>query len=79
MSKLVRNGDNYTETETGLVSSLFTVIGSMPKIATSAADDNTFCSQGDIAKGGLVTLLGGFVLGDMFGDKVPLIGGRREI
>lgn len=80
MSKIVKSGTAeapvYTETATTLTDKV--MLGLTAPLALIGDEGKSeFYSKDDIAVASVVDVGVGFVLGDKFGDKVPVLGQRR--
>lgn len=74
-----KNGDNLVAENAGLVSVAAGVALSPLKMFGSSTDaTQTFYSEQVVGATVLGALAGGFVVGDMFGHKIPLLGRRRK-
>lgn len=70
------NTTGVTVTGTTALTKVLNVV-TLP-LAAFTKDDTAFVSKQDAGIAVLGGMAAGFVLGDMFGAKVPLIGGRRK-
>lgn len=79
MSKIVKGGTEasptYTHTATSLMDKALLAVSA--PLAVFGGESTEFYSKDDVGVASAVGLTAGFVLGDMFGDKVPVLGGRR--
>lgn len=78
--KLIAAADatGVTKTETTMIDNVIGGIGSVMKIASTEDDSTTYYSEKAVGQAVLGAAVGGFLLGDRFGDRVPLLGGRRS-
>lgn len=80
MAKIIVSGTTeapvYTKSATTVVDGITLAI-TAPLTALSSAEQTEYYSKDTVGVAAGVGMIGGFVLGDMFGDKVPLLGGRR--
>lgn len=70
------NNPGVTVTSTTALTKALNVV-TLP-LAAFTEDDTAFVSKQDAGIAVLGGIIGGFVLGDLYGAKVPLIGKRRK-
>lgn len=79
MSKMITKGGTaeaptYVETDQTLVDNLVDTVTSPLSAFTESKE---FVNKQDAAQQVLIGAAAGFVAGDIFGGKVPILGGRR--
>lgn len=78
--KITRTDDGagtitHVETEVALTDMLMTYITA--PFSIFSANQTEYYSKAEMGKAQLASAGAGFVLGDMYGDRVPLLGQRR--
>lgn len=77
--KLVAAADatGVTKTETTLIDNVLGGVTSIMKIASTEDANTTYYSEKAVGQAVIGALVGGFVIGDRWGDRVPFLGGHR--
>lgn len=81
MAKIIKTvspeGDaTYTEESTTLIGDVVSGVTSVFSVF-SAAEPTTFVSEKTCGMAVIASMVGGLFIGDKYGDRIPLIGGRR--
>lgn len=79
MAKIVVGGTDasptYTKVATTLTDNIVT--GATAALGVLSDDQTTFYDKKAMGTAAAVNLAAGIVIGDKFGDKIPVLGGRR--
>lgn len=75
MSKVTKVGTTFTEEDTTIIDSL-TVAVTAP-FKSFSTDSTTYYSEEVVGRVALAHLSLGIFIGDVKGDKIPVLGGRR--
>lgn len=83
MSKIVVSGTTaapvFTKTDTTITDKLTLAVMAPLGLMGSDADKNEFYSKDDIAIASVGGIAAGVFIGDKWGSKIPVLGGRREL
>lgn len=83
MSKIVISGTDaqpvYTKTDTTIADTLKLAVMAPLGIMGSDTNKKTFYSEDDIAVASVGALAAGVFIGDKWGGKIPVLGGRRGL
>jgi len=73
------DGATFTAKPTTIIDNVLVAATSLPKLFSGDGDivGQTYYSEKVVATAAVTGIVGGFVLGDMFGDRIPYLGGRR--
>lgn len=80
MSKAIIAADatGVTKTDTTIIDNVLGGVTSILKVASTEDANTTYYSDKAVGQAVLAGMVGGFMIGDRFGDKVPFLGGRRN-